>query len=95
MRRHAEERERRGRRRENARNVERTTARTTSPGIEGMYGERGRRKSPGSGAARWEEEEPRARVYRAKWSRCPECGQVKSATNMARHPRTCRGGGEP
>ena len=41
-----------------------------------------------------EEEEPRARVYRAKWSRCPECGQMKSATNMARHRRTCRGGDE-
>ena len=72
-----------------------TIARTKSPVIGGHV--RRERESPGSGAARWGrgEEEPRARVYRAKWSRCPDCGQMKSATNMARHRRSCRGGGEP
>ena len=38
-------------------------------------------------------EETSARVYRPKWAHCPQCGQLKSATNMARHRTTCRGGG--
>ena len=38
-------------------------------------------------------EETSARVYRPKWAYCPQCGQLKSATNMARHRTTCRGGG--
>ena len=38
-------------------------------------------------------EETSARVYRPKWAHCPQCGQLKSATNMALHRTTCRGGG--
>ena len=57
-------------------------------------GEGGVRGAVRPEAAAAGEPEDVARVYRQAWKVCPSCGQRKSATNMARHIRTCRGGRE-
>ena len=50
-------------------------------------------RGAGGAAGGAEQQELRARVYRARQGECEDCGRVLSATNMARHRRACGGRG--